>query len=76
MSKIDLYKTSLIKCLIDRLFKICKNWNFFHNDKGSIKFNLIKNTYRPFLIDKVIKNYLNYRFSNNQNQLNNTSDFY
>ena len=26
------YKISLIKCLIDRLFKICNNWNSFHND--------------------------------------------
>ena len=26
------YKISLIKCLIDRPFKICNNWNSFHND--------------------------------------------
>ena len=26
------YKTSLIQCLIDRSFKICDNWNSFHND--------------------------------------------
>ena len=26
------YKESLIKCLIDRLFKICNKWNCFHND--------------------------------------------
>ena len=26
------YKISLIKCLIDRSFKICNNWNSFHND--------------------------------------------
>ena len=25
-------KISLIKCLIERLFKICNNWNSFHND--------------------------------------------
>ena len=46
------YKISLIKCLIDRLFKICNNWN--------IKPNLIKNAYPPFLIDRVIKKYLDY----------------
>ena len=28
----------------------------------------------PFLIDKVIKKYLNYKFSSNQNQLKYTSD--
>ena len=26
------YKISLIKCLIDRSFKICNNWNLFHDD--------------------------------------------
>ena len=30
------YKLSLIKCLIDRSFKICNNWNFFHNDIENI----------------------------------------
>ena len=32
------YKTSLIKCLIDRSFKICNNWNSFHNDIENIKY--------------------------------------
>ena len=49
------YKISLIKCLIDRSFKICNNWNSFHNDIENIKSNLIKNSYPPFLIDKAIK---------------------
>ena len=31
------YKISLIKCLIDKLFKICNNWNSFHNDVENIK---------------------------------------
>ena len=56
------YKISLIKCLIDRSFKICNNWNSFHNDIENIKSNLIKNAYPPFLIDKVIKKYLDYKF--------------
>ena len=41
----------------------------------SIKSNLIKDTYPPFWIDKVIKKYLlNYNFSSNQNQVKGTSD--
>ena len=77
------YKISLIKCLtdrsfkiclIDRLFKICNNWNSFHNDIENIKSNLIKNAYPPFLIDKVIKKYLDYKFSSNQNHLKDTPD--
>ena len=42
------YKISLIKCLIDRSFKICNNWDSFHNDIENIKSNLIK---PPFLIN-------------------------
>ena len=68
------YKISPIKCLIDRSFKICNNWNSFHNDIVNIKSNLIKNTYRPSLIDKVIKKYLDYKFSSIQNQLKDTPD--
>ena len=68
------YKISLIKCLIDRSFKICNNWNSFHNDIENIKSNLIKNAYLPSLIDKVIKKYLDYKFSSNQSQLKDTPD--
>ena len=68
------YKISLIKCLIDRSFKICNNWNSFHNDIVNIKSNLIKNAYPPFLIDEVIKKYLDYKFSSNQNQLKDLPD--
>ena len=60
--------------MIDRSHKICNNSNSFHNDIQNIKFNLIKNIYPPFLIDKVIKKLLNYKFSSSQNQLKDTSD--
>ena len=65
---------SLIKCLIDGSFKICNNWNSFYNDIEGIKSNLIKNAHPPFLIDKVITKYLDYKFSSNQNQLKDTSN--
>ena len=69
-------RISLIKCLIDRSFKICNNWNYFHNDIEIIKSNLIKNAYLPFLVDKGIKKYLSYKLSSNQNQFKDTSDFH
>ena len=68
------YKISLIKCLIDRSLKICNNWNSFYNNMENIKSNLIKNAYPPFLIDKVIKKYLDYKFSSHQNQLKDKLD--
>ena len=57
-------------------FKNCNNWKSFHNDIEHIKSNLIKNTYQPFLIDKVIKTYLDYKFSSNQNQLKDKADIH
>ena len=75
-AKLFSYKISLIKCLIDRLFKICNNWNSFRDDIENIKSNLIKNVYPSFLIDKVIKKYLDQKFSSNKNQLKDTSDVY
>ena len=70
------YKISLIKCLIGRLFKICNNWNIFHNDVENIKSNLIKNAYPPFLNDKVYKKFPNCKCSRNQNQIKGESDVY
>ena len=52
------YNISLIKCLIDRPFKISINLKSFHNYIENIKSNVIKNAYLPFLIDKVIKSTL------------------
>ena len=56
------------------MFKICNNWNSFHNEIENIKSNLIKRGYPLFLVDKVIKKYLDYKFSTNQNQLKDKSD--
>ena len=53
---------------------MCNNWNSFHNDIENIKYNLIKNAYPSFLINKVIKKYLDYKFSSDQNQLKDKSD--
>ena len=68
------YKTSLIKCLLDRSFKTYDNWNSSYNDTENMKLNLTDNAYPPFLINKVIKKYLDYRFSSNQNQLKDKSE--
>ena len=64
------YKMSLIKCSIDKLFNIYNNWNPFHNEIESIESNLTENAYPPFLTDKVIKKYLNHKFSSEQNTSN------
>ena len=58
----------------DRSFKICNGSNLFQSDIENMKSNLTKNAYPPFLIDQVIKKYLDYKFSSNQNQLKDKSD--
>ena len=62
------YKTSLIKCLIDRAFKISNNPQSFEEDLKVIKDNLIKNSYPPPLINKIVNNFLNKKHSNNENE--------
>ena len=47
-----------------------------NNDIENIKSNLINNAFLSFLIDNVIKKYLNYKFSSNQNQLKDKSDIH
>ena len=46
--------------------------NFFHKDIETIKSNRIKNTYLPFLIDEIIKKYLDRNFSSNHKYLKET----
>ena len=46
----------------------------FYSKLRNVKSNVIKNAYPPFLIDKVIKKYLDHKFSNNKNELKDRSD--
>ena len=73
------YVINVIKCLIDRPFKICNNCNSVHNDIENTKSNLIKNAFLidpPFLIDEVIKEYFDHKPFSNKNYLKGTSDIY
>ena len=74
MRVLHYFHISRIKYVTDRSFKICNNCNSFHNGIENIKSNFSKNAYPPFLINKVIKKYLNCKFSSNQNQLKHKSD--
>ena len=67
------YKISLIKCLIDRANKINNTWASFHNDVTKNKETLKRNSFPPFLIDKITKSYLN-KVHSNSDQSNPESD--
>ena len=66
------YKISLIICFINRSFEICNNWYYFRDDLEKIKSNLIQNAYPLFLIDKVIKKYVDHKISGDQDPLKDT----
>ena len=62
------YKRGLIKCLIDRVYKINNTWLGFHHDIDNVKKLLEKNTYPMHLIDKTLKNYLDTKYISKNNQ--------
>ena len=55
----SLYKISLVKTLINRVYKICNNWSSFHSNIKELKYILQRNKFPPKVIDKEIKKYLN-----------------
>ena len=61
------YKIGLIKCLIDGAHKINNTWLGFHDDVSKIKDVLKSNSYPPFILDKIIKTYINkINYNNNK----------
>ena len=61
------YKIGLIKCLINRTYKINNTWPGFHDDVSKLKDVLKRNSYPPFILDKIIKTYIdNIHYNNNK----------
>ena len=59
------YKINLIKCLIDRAFKINNTWTGFNSDIKSLTNTLIDNSYPKPLIDKQVNHYIEKFYNNN-----------
>ena len=57
------YKLGLVKCLIDRVFKINNTWPGFHNDLIKVFDILKRNCYPEYILNKVTKNYLDNKLS-------------
>ena len=57
-----IYKINLIKCLLDRAWKICSNHELFHQEILHLKEVLRKNDYPSSVIDKQIEKFLNKKF--------------
>jgi hypothetical protein len=52
------YKVGLIRCLIDRAFKICSTWNDFKHQISEISVILQKNQFPCTLVEKFVSDYL------------------
>ena len=60
------YKRGLIRCLVDRIYKINNTKEGLDNDLNSMSLVLQKNLYPSFLISNVIRNYFDQVASVNQ----------
>ena len=39
------YRLSVFRCLVYRAYKLCSNWNLFHNEISMIRSTLMRNAY-------------------------------
>ena len=53
------YKIGLLRCLIDRTFKICNTWTEFHSKISDLSVILQRNEFPSTLIDKHVTNFVN-----------------
>ena len=62
------YKTGLVRCLVDRAYKINNTWFGFHLDLLEV-FNILrKNSYPECLLSKIVRTYLHKKLSVGENR--------
>ena len=61
------YKIRLKKYLTDRAYKINNTWPGFHDNVSKIKNIIKRNSYPPFIWDKIVKPYIDKIHYNNNN---------
>ena len=62
------HKIGHVKTLVDRAFKINSSYTNLHNNLLTIKDNLQRNGFPLLFVDKIIRNYLDGKFSNTEPQ--------
>ena len=62
------YKSSLVRTLIDHAFKINSSWKTFHLDLKRIKENLERNSFPIEFIDSRVKCYLDHKIGDTKNK--------
>ena len=58
------YKIGLVKCLIDRVFKVNNTWMGFHVDLKHVCCILKRNCFPEHILNRVTNNYLNSKYVN------------
>ena len=53
------YKIGLVKCLIDRIYKINNTWEHFYVDLTNMFEIFQKNSYPQNILDRITRNYIN-----------------
>lgn len=53
------YRLSVFRCLVYRAYKLCSNWNLFHNEVNMIRSTLMRNAYPSWFLDRIIKTCVN-----------------
>ena len=54
------WKTSLVKCMLNRAYQICSNYKFFREEINQIEVILIKNNYPIKFIKDIINNFIDF----------------
>ena len=62
------YKNSVITSYLNRAFKVCMSWEEFHKEILHIKQMLVNNNFSDIEIDSHIKNFIDKKFNNSQEQ--------
>ena len=57
----------MIHCLLDRAYKICSSYAFFHEEIQKIKLILNKNEYPIKIVNREVKRYFDKKFNNVNN---------
>ena len=64
------YKIGLIKAILDRTFRISSSWQLFDIELRRLSYTLNRNFYPSWLIDKVVRTYLNNAYNRTVTEMN------
>ena len=61
------FKLNLVKCLLDRAWKICTSYELFHKEVQNLKYLLCKNDYPIEIVDNIIEKFIEKKYAPKNN---------